>query len=85
LEEALNLINSQDRTVMIFNKDFQRHVLIFGPTGSGKTSTALKAVENSLRKGIPVEILDWKGEYATKFRGATVIRKVKLLEPPDWG
>ena len=59
-------------------------MLIFGPTGSGKTSTALKAVENSLRKGIPVEILDWKGEYATKFRGATVIRKVKLLEPPDW-
>ena len=66
-------------------EDFQRHLLLFGPTGSGKTSTALKAVERGLRRGIPAEILDWKGEYATKFRGATVIRKVKLLEPPDWG
>ena len=83
---AVSALRSRGRLFGVVKvEDFQRHVLIFGPTGSGKTSTALKAVENSLRKGIPVEILDWKGEYATKFRGATVIRKVKLLEPPDWG
>jgi len=64
--------------------DLQRHVLLFGPTGSGKTSTALRAIELSLEKGVPVEVLDWKGEYMKKVRGATVLRKLKLLEPPDW-
>ena len=33
---------------------------------------------------MPVEVLDWKGEYVDKIRGATVVRKIKLLEPPDW-
>ena len=65
-------------------RDLQRHVLLFGPTGSGKTSTALRAIELSIRNRVPVEVLDWKGEYVNKIRGATVVRKIKLLEPPDW-
>jgi len=64
-------------------RDLQRHVLIFGPTGSGKTSTAFKAIELALKNGVPVVIMDWKGEYAQKIRGATVVRKIRLLEPPD--
>jgi len=65
-------------------RDFNRHLLVFGPTGSGKTSTALRAVELALRRGVSVAVLDWKGEYADRFRGATVIRKIRLLEPPNW-
>jgi len=65
-------------------KDFQKHVLLFGPTGSGKTSTALKAIELSLKNDTPVEVIDWKGEYSEKIHGATIIRKIRLLEPLDW-
>jgi len=65
-------------------KDFNRHLLFFGPTGSGKTTTALKAIELSLKNDVSVTVIDWKGEYSGKIAGATVIRKFNLLEPPDW-
>ena len=65
-------------------KDFNRHLLLFGPTGSGKTSTALRAIELSLKSGVDVVVIDWKGEYSGKIAGATVVRKFNLLEPPDW-
>lgn len=63
-------------------EDLNKHLLLFGPTGSGKTSTALRAVELALKEGVSVEVLDWKGEYIDKIRGATVVRKMRLLEPP---
>jgi DNA polymerase III delta prime subunit len=62
-------------------KDFVKHLLLFGPTGSGKTSTSMKAVELALRKGSEAVIIDWKGEYASYFNGATTIRKLDLLKP----
>lgn len=65
-------------------KDFNRHLLLFGPTGSGKTSTALSAIELSLRDEVGAVVIDWKGEYSNKIAGATVIKKFNLLEPPDW-
>jgi len=52
--------------------DMTRHILLFGPTGSGKTSTAMRAVELALRRGADVVIVDWKGEYGGYFRGATI-------------
>ena len=58
-----------------------RHILLFGPTGSGKTSTAMRAVELALRRGADVVIVDWKGEYSGYFRGATIVRKLDLLKP----
>ena len=61
--------------------DMTRHILLFGPTGSGKTSTAMRAVELALRRGADVVIVDWKGEYGGYFRGATMIRKLDLLKP----
>lgn len=65
-------------------QDLQKHILIFGPTGSGKTSTALSIIEKALKKNINIDVLDWKGEYTDKARGANIIRKINLLEPPDW-
>jgi len=61
--------------------DMTRHILLFGPTGSGKTSTAMRAVELALRRGADVVIVDWKGEYGGYFRGATIVRKLDLLKP----
>ncbi|MCE4629865.1 MAG: DUF87 domain-containing protein [Desulfurococcales archaeon] len=44
--------------------DFVRHLLIFGATGSGKTSVARRAIELALSKKIRVIVIDWKGLYA---------------------
>jgi hypothetical protein len=62
-------------------RDFIKHVLVFGPTGSGKTSTSMKAIELALKNGSEAVIIDWKGEYASYFNGATITRKTELLKP----
>ena len=62
-------------------RDFPRHILLFGPTGSGKTSTAVKATELAIRKSSDIIIIDWKGEYGGYFNGATVTRKLDILKP----
>jgi len=62
-------------------RDFVKHVLVFGPTGSGKTSTAVRAAELALKMGSEIVVVDWKGEYGGYFNGATVIRKLHILRP----
>jgi len=62
-------------------RDFVKHILVFGPTGSGKTSTAVRAADLALRRGAETIIIDWKGEYDGYFNGATVIRKLDILRP----
>ena len=49
-------------------RDFQRHLLILGPTGSGKTNTAKKAIELAVRRGVRVVVLDWKA-HPTMWEG----------------
>jgi transcriptional regulator with AAA-type ATPase domain len=41
-------------------KDVQRHLLVLGPTGSGKTTIAKKVIDMAVKRGIKVTILDWK-------------------------
>ena len=57
-------------------RDLQRHLLILGPTGSGKTNTAKKAVAMAVSKGVKAVILDWKGEYVGFVENATIVRKI---------
>jgi len=40
-----------------------RHVLIMGMTGSGKSTTAKKIVEQLIRNNVNVLVLDWHNEY----------------------
>jgi GTPase SAR1 family protein len=61
-------------------KDIQRHLLLLGPTGAGKTTIAKKVIEMAIKRGVRVTILDWKGEYVDYVRGATVIRKTNLWD-----
>jgi GTPase SAR1 family protein len=61
-------------------KDVQRHLLLLGPTGAGKTTIAKDIIRRAVGKGVKVTILDWKGEYVDYIRGATVIRKTNLWD-----
>jgi heme/copper-type cytochrome/quinol oxidase subunit 2 len=61
-------------------KDIQRHLLLLGPTGAGKTTIAKKVIAMAVSRRVKVTILDWKGEYVDYVRGATVIRKTNLWD-----
>jgi hypothetical protein len=57
--------------------ELRRHALVFGPTGSGKTMIALRAVKLAVDRGVSVVVIDWKGEYSQRIRGATIVRKIR--------
>ncbi len=41
----------------------ESHILVIGPTGSGKTNTVKVLLEEFLERNIKVLVLDWHGEY----------------------
>lgn len=49
-------------------KDINRHVGIFGSTGSGKTTMAKNIIRQLHRKGIPFLIFDWEKSYRNLIR-----------------
>jgi len=67
-----------NQTVSISLNDVERHILIVGSTGSGKTNTAAVIAEGAKEKGIKVLILDWHGEYTKLIQGAKVYSKEGL-------
>jgi GTPase SAR1 family protein len=77
---ALTVIRSRRILGIIPFKDVQRHLMILGSTGAGKTTIAKKLIEMAIKRDVRVTILDWKGEYVDYIRGATVIRKTNLWD-----
>jgi GTPase SAR1 family protein len=78
---AVNMVIKSRRILGIIPfKDVQRHLLLLGPTGAGKTTIAKKIIEVAVRRNVRVTILDWKGEYVDYVSGATVIRKTNLWD-----
>ena len=67
-----------NQTVGISLNDVERHILIVGSTGSGKTNTAAVIAEGAKEKGIKVLILDWHGEYTKLIQGAKVYSREGL-------
>jgi Cdc6-like AAA superfamily ATPase len=41
-------------------KDVQRHIMLLGPTGSGKTTIAKDIIRRAVGKGVKITVLDWK-------------------------
>jgi polynucleotide 5'-kinase involved in rRNA processing len=41
-------------------KDIQRHIMLLGPTGSGKTTIAKDIIRRAVGKGVKITVLDWK-------------------------
>jgi len=77
---TLTVIRSRRILGIIPFKDVQRHLMILGSTGSGKTTIAKDIVRRAVGENVKVTILDWKGEYVDYVRGATVIRRTNLWD-----
>jgi DNA polymerase III delta prime subunit len=58
--------------------ELMRHVVVVGPTGSGKTSAAKAIIAKAMEslKSPTVVVIDWKGEYSQFLPTATIVRKV---------
>jgi len=56
--------------------ELTRHLVVLGPTGSGKTTVAKTILEKAVKEGKSAVIIDWKGEYANYAKGASIIRKI---------
>jgi hypothetical protein len=55
--------------------NINRHIIIFGSTGTGKTTTTLSIALRLWEKGFPILILDWHNEYgkiAEKINGRII-------------
>ncbi|MGQ9513534.1 MAG: ATP-binding protein [Thermoproteota archaeon] len=62
----LGWVEHMGRPIGCFTLDFNdltKHLTIIGSTGSGKSTTAKRIVEECARVGIPVLIFDWHNEY----------------------
>jgi DNA segregation ATPase FtsK/SpoIIIE-like protein len=79
---VVNVLRTRKILGLIPLNELNRHVVVLGPTGSGKTTVAKSIIEKALRsaKDIKVIIIDWKGEYL--FPGATIIRKLTVWDVP---
>ena len=62
--DALLLGNAEDRPITLPLKFGNRHGLIAGATGTGKTVSVLRLVEGFAKAGVPVVIADVKGDVA---------------------
>ena len=77
---VVNVLRSRKIFGLIPLGDLVRHVVILGPTGSGKTTVAKAIIEAIIEKALrsgsaeQVVVIDWKGEYVLPM--ATVIRKI---------
>ena len=63
-EGTLLGINKQSRQrVNLSDDDANKHTLVLGTTGSGKTVSVLNLVESAINRQLPVVYVDGKGDY----------------------
>jgi energy-coupling factor transporter ATP-binding protein EcfA2 len=73
----LTVIRARKLFGLIPVKDLTRHLVLLGPTGSGKTTVA-KAIANKVltKDNVSLTVIDWKGEYSQFIPMATIVRKI---------
>jgi len=49
-------------------EDLTKHVVILGSTGSGKSTTSKRLIEECIGAGLPVLVFDWHNEYRSFIR-----------------
>ena len=68
---AVNMVIRSRRILGVIPfKDIQRHLLLLGPTGAGKTTIAKDVIRRAVGKGVKVTVLDWKAGLWVLLSGA---------------
>ncbi len=55
--------DSNNKNIIVSDKELNQHCLIIGTTGAGKTTTILNFVESAAKRGLPLIYLDGKGSF----------------------
>ena len=58
----LGVEQGSGRPVAITDRELNQHVFLVGTTGSGKTTTIMNFVESALQRGLPLVLVDGKGD-----------------------
>jgi energy-coupling factor transporter ATP-binding protein EcfA2 len=76
----LALAKSRQLFGLVPLSELTRHIVVLGPTGTGKTTITKMIIEKVTKvmksRSPSIIILDWKGEYRHFIPSATVVRKV---------
>ncbi len=56
-------VDGDSRPVVLTDEAANKHTLVLGTTGSGKTVTVCNIVESAIARGIPLIYIDGKGDY----------------------
>lgn len=77
---AIPLAVDEEGTVIEWNLKVNPHMLLMGPTGTGKTATIHNAIVQAARLGVRIFIIDFKGGEFTSYR--TYPNVVAVLTEP---
>lgn len=58
-------IEAPDEQIVLSKNVLRRHAAVLGGSGSGKTTLALSVIENLLMRGVPVVLIDRKGDLCS--------------------
>ncbi len=78
------LIGKGEKPVQLLAKYGNRHGLVAGATGTGKTITLEVLAEGFSRIGVPVFIGDVKGDVSGVAMAGTMTDKLKERRCPNW-
>jgi hypothetical protein len=79
---AIPLAVDEEGTVIQWNLKVNPHMLLMGPTGTGKTATIHNAIVQAARLGVRIFIIDFKGGEFTSYRNYPNVVAV-LTEPHE--
>lgn len=80
-DEAIVLGYAGDRAIQLPLNVLNNHVAVFGRSGSGKTGLMISLAEQVLSNGVPVFLIDVKGDLANLLRMEGSMHSNRLLSP----
>ncbi|MGC9104838.1 MAG: ATP-binding protein [Thermoprotei archaeon] len=71
-------VTNDNQPVGLSVQDVERHILVLGSTGSGKSNTAAVIGQGAKALGIKVLVLDWHGEYSKMLKDFYILTESTL-------
>lgn len=64
----LGVDRDSGREIVLTDQELNQHTFLIGTTGSGKTTTTLNFVESAIQRGLPLVLVDGKGDLSLAAR-----------------